>query len=569
MFIGIVIAPAAFFIAPQPAHASAISCIGGLLGLGAAPVAAVVSVPVSDAGNLTQNSLTAGASTGSCINDVVLIPLARIAIRAILQQMTASVIRSIDGQNSSGAPQFVTNLAGNLQLVGDQVGLSFIAQIGSSINSPFAAAISSSLRTGYLQQTSLAGFFAANQCTLGQSSPNINAFLAGNWSQGGAGAWFALTTQNQNNPFTLQQAANNQLRGLVGSAQTNQRQTISQNNGFLSWCSPGDITKSFIVPPTPDIQPPTLTQNADGSFSDACPSGTTNQNDSCVGPSTCPAGYSLSSDGSECTPNNSATSATASSNMGQTCLNSDGTSGTIETPGSIIHDYTQEAVVNSGFQQLISANDLDNSLGAILSALLTQVLNSAGGLLGGSSSSGSSSSIANQLQNYSSSSTATQSASQIAQTVVAQITTYTSAWNTINSAAQAASSALTTLGSCAAQSNAAQTALLTEVQPVLINAQRAFSSAATTNALALKVETESSATSAGSAGTLTVDVQSLAAAPPQPGDIAVAQSNATATGAATSTPLGSLTVSQGTTVDQMNLIASNAAALASSCSATH
>ena len=44
----------------------------------------------------------------------------------------------------------------------------------------------------------------------------VNAYLNGNWSQGGVGAWFALTTQIQNNPYTKYQSSQSQLSTIVG-----------------------------------------------------------------------------------------------------------------------------------------------------------------------------------------------------------------------------------------------------------------------------------------------------------------------------------------------------------------
>ena len=550
------VAPAAFFVAPQRASASAASCIGGLLGLGSGGVAVaagLVSVPVTDVPDTTVNGSTAGSTAGSCINDVILIPLARAAIRAMLQKMTASVISWINntpGSNGTSAPSYVQNLSGHMQNVGTTKALAFLAQFSNLSNSPFATAIVSSLKSRYLQQSSEGGFFGANQCTLTSSSPNINAYLAGDWSQGGTAAWFALTTETQNNPYTLYQSSETQLGSQIGSAIADQAAQLSWGQGFLSWCGTSDSA----LPPA-------------GNNPDEASSNVVNVN------------------------------------LPGVCTNSDGTPKPILTPGSVIHDYTQKAVVASGFDQLISANDLDNALGSIVSALATQVLGGAGGLFG--SSAPSSNSVANngtltsQLQNYSASSvSATQSAFQTAQTMLDRITAYTSAWDTIAAAANTASTSVVSLANvcttnattakttlqtdplnanpnlqtfidaATAQAAAAQTALTTEVVPVLTQAQAAPDAASTTQALALQVQTEASGGSAttGTAGsTLASDVATLVTMPPALTDVSTAQTNATATGGAIAIPTGSLTVSssRGTIVDQMNLISTNATTLKS------
>jgi len=116
------------------------------------------------------------------------------------------------------------------------------------------------------------------------------------------------------------------------------------------------------------------------------------------------------------------------------------------------------------------------------------------------------------------------------------------------------------------QAAIAQTALTSEIAPVLAKAQAALNSASTTTALANQVKSDAiaatSATSATiiSASTLSTDTKSLTATPPSITDVSNAQSNAAVTGAATASPAGSLTVSGGTLVDQMNLINTNAAA---------
>jgi hypothetical protein len=547
------VAPTVFFIAPQKASASSLSCIGGLLGIGGSAATGATAVPVTNLSIQNATVSSAGSTGSSCINDVILIPLARMAIRALLQQMTASVINWINGSNGTGQPSYVQNTQAHFQGVGDSQANAFFAQFAASIASPFAAAIASSLRANYLQNTSGAGFWAANQCTLPK---NLDDFLFGNWSQGGVAAWFALTTQIQNNPYTLYQASEAHLSDLIGpgigGAIGARAAELAWGSGFLSWC--GAAGTSY----TP---------------------GTPGANGSGVSP-------------------------------GDPCHDSNGNPGTIKTPGSVVHGYVQTAVVNSPFAQLISANDIDNSFDAIVSALLGQVLGGVGGLFGASSpsysngSSGSRPPITTQLQTYSSSnSTATQSASQTAQSVSTQISTFTNAWQTINATASAASSTVTSLANfCTAaadtaalallnspatpanapwaisgamadlnsihsvfidasraQAVAAQTAIITEIAPLPVQAQAAINAVSATQALALQVQSEAS--SKPPASGLASDIAVLSAMPPSITDVANAQQNAQVLGGAKASPAGSLTVSGGSLVDQLNLISSNAATL--------
>jgi len=552
------VAPAAFFVAPQRASAAGVNCIGGIIGgIAGSAVSTIVAVPVSDAVDQNVNSIGGGASVGSCINDVILIPLARAAIRAMLQKMTASVISWINntpGKNGTGSPSYVRNLSVNLRGIGDAVALPFIARIATGFNSPFGSAISASLYTHYSQQTSMAGFFAANQNTLARISPNVNAYLAGNWTQGGVGAWFALTTQTQNNPYTLYQAALGQIGNSVSLAQVNRRQDLVQSGGFLSWCGTTDASAQ-------------VQSSATAAYQQCMKSGGTGNE--CQAVYNEGGGTSLAEAGS------------GGVNPGDSCVNRDGTPGNILTPGSVIHGYTQQAVVNSGFQQLISATDLDNALGAIIGALLNQVLGGVNGLFGGSSGSASAPAATTQLQSYSSSSVAaTDTAFQTAQTILTRIAIYTSAWQTIATAANTASTSVKSLASfCTAaavaagadstltafvtaanaQAAAAQAVLTTKIAPVLTQALAAPSTAASTQTFALQVQTKASGATMDAS--LASDVSTLMTMPPSVSDTTAAQTNASATGGAFADPAGSLTVSGGSLVDQMSLLSTNATAL--------
>ncbi len=542
-------APTAFLIAPQRASAqNATGCLGGLVGSlaggGGSAAAATVSVPVIDATNAVINGNTSASTWASCINQFVITPLIRSAIRALLQKMTASVVNWINGGNGTGQPSYVQNLPGHLQSVGDTQALAFLAQFGVNSNSPFAAAITSSLSTNYLQNTSSAGFFAANQDTLIRttgSAANEQAFLNGNWSQGGVGAWFALTTQSQNNPYMLYQASQSELASVVGSAQAARSAELSWGQGFLSWCGAASAPNQ---------------------------------------PAPAPAG------GNGLSPI-TVTAQTMGTAPGDSCRNADGSYDQVDTPGSIIHDYTQKAVVNSGFEQLISANDLDSALSAVISALLNQVLGGVGGLLGASQTgTGTAPSLTTQLQTYSLSNNASTAGSvtAILQSAVSQTATYSSSWQTIAAAANTALTAVTSLvNSCTAyaaavsgnqifltsptaqaaaataQAAAARNAITTEINPVLAQANTAGTISATIQAMIQEIQNE-----LNSRIPYAADLQTLQTMPPTTSDVSSALQNAQSTGSAAAVPAGSLTVSGGTIVDRMTLITTNATALRAS-----
>ena len=330
----------------------------------------------------------------------------------------------------------------------------------------------------------------------------------------------------------------------------------------MSWCGDQNASQGFIVPATPNPLPPNI--NDPGA---ACPAGSTAGGDGlCYGTPTCPAGYTLSGDA--CTPSDTVANAGS-------CTKSDGTPGTMQTPGSVIHDQLS-TTLGSGVGKLISADEIDEIIGQLAMSMVSSVLGgSSGGLSGvAQSSSANSRSLLDQyVSENASSSTSSTNVGSLAQSRLTDISNYEAAWNTILASAQTASSSVQSLIQQCSQSsvprsdlvNEGQTALLTEVNPLVSKAQSALSSAETTRALANKVLSEANSTTSGAAGALLADSQALAAAPPSSSDVVAAQTDAQSTGSATSTPPGSLTVSGSTSVDQMNLIASNAQALASAC----
>lgn len=559
LLIFTLVVPVVFFSVPQQVSASesGVSCYGGIIGAISSLFNSAVSVPNNSSLEDMTTSQSAGATLGSCVNSMILIPMAQAAIKMFLQKMTGDVIKFINGSsNGTGQPSFVQNISVNLQGVGDAVAEPFINQIAQgAFNSPFGSAIAESLQNAYVRGTELSGFYAGNQCTLGQSSPDINSYLAGNWSQGGVGSWLALTTEPQNNPYMLDQAAQDQLGTLVSQAQASRQQDLLQSGGFLSWCGGG----------APTYDPNTSTNS-----------------------------------GFTPTQNGFTTSAT--------CFNKDGSPGYVETPGSIIAGYAQKAVVDSGFSQeyaqLISANQIDNALGTIVGAIFSQVMGGVNGILGsGAPQSSTRQALLTQLNTYTPDTTSIAvAAASMAQTVLNNIASYTTAWDTIASAANNAStsaaslasfcttaasaasnslelsssspptssvsssatvsqnsnSELTTfIASATAEATAAQNAIQTEINPVITQAQNALSSVAPTQALVNKIQAE--AGSVAGSSTLGTDIQTLTGMPPTASDIANAQQNAQVFGGATSSPLNtvSLTVTGGTLVDQMNLISTN------------
>ncbi len=505
---------------------------------------------VSNKSSEITGASIAANSNSMWVKEYVLDPLAWTLAQRMLQTVAGSVIKFVNGAiNGTGIPQFVQNLQGHLQRVGDTVAgvlprtSGFLVQFARNSNSPFAAAISSSLRTNYLQNTSLSGFYAANRCTLSRSSPNVNRFLAGDWSQGGASAWFALTTQDQNNPYALYQNAQSELGSLVGNAQAARSSMINQGQGFLSWCGVSSAASDLASSAGIDISDP--------------------------------------------------------------CTNPDGSPGSIQTPGIVIHDQL-EKVLGSGVDKMVASDEISEVLGQIAVNLVLDVLGGtqAGGLFGLSnpnSTTGGRSAIdvytTERPQNPAGGPTPESSAISNAQSKIADINQYESDWDAIAASANSASAGITDLAnyctaqielarsnsnsgafadfisSNTAQVNSSQAAITNQVAPVLAQATQARIEAEKTRAMVLKIQSEASSTATSTATTLSADLSALQTMAPTSRDLASVngkkQSVANAASILISTsPPGSLNVtsnSDQSLVDLMNLLKENAVSLRASC----
>lgn len=552
------IAPSAFFIAPQRAQAA--------LGFGDI---------VFDPTNWTQTTVSAitntitsiatpvaaAAEVAMQIDAWVLQPLAFVLSGKLMKMLTAGVIMFVIGKaNGTGAPQFVVDVMKSYQTVADSAALAYLNQVGNT-NSPFAGSVSSALRNDYLTKSSLAGFWAANMNSLAASSPNVPAYLSGNWSQGGVAAWFALTTQSQNNPYRLYQNSQAQMAGVIGSppggggAVGTRAAQLDWGQGFMSWCAPDENVK----------QAQTATQ---------------------------PAG------------NNPDEQSVTGVNPGDPCM-TDGVSGTIKTPGSTIKS-TLDKVLGGQQDQIVRMGNVGPQINQILNNVATIMKTAtfaasilggenSGGLFGVDSSSGSNST--SRLAEFRSAPSIGGTAESVYQgaavdpnmngaSMTKQISLYQSAWNTITPAAQTASSSVASLASFCraaaekaktdatllqfrtaslAQAAAADSALTTLVAPVLKRSADASRIVAEANALIQKIQTSLGSGSGGVGNSYADDMQRLQTMPPTMQDAALAQQSAQAFGNATASPAGSLSVAAGSSlVDQMNLLSTNATALKAS-----
>lgn len=347
--------PATFFVAPQRAHAvipvEVVATVEAPFSIETAFVTAISAI--KNAISAVNDAISSVAESALVFNAYVLQPLAFVMSGKLLKTLTAGVIAFAIGKaNGTGVPQFAADIQASLRTAGDARTLAFLNSYMRSSRSPYAGSIVAALRRDYFNETSLAGFWAANMDTLRRTSPNPYGYLNGNWALGGVAAWFALTTQDNNNPYMLYLNGRKGLASVVGTDPNpgimgQKVADIRNNNGFTSWCGSRDgilgvqpngaasASAAAISASNADAFN-TANNNAYTFALDNHPSGMTqDQIEAYAYEQAATAGADAEA------ANNAAAIAalsnqTQSTNPGDPCVNSDGTQGVIKTPGSVI-----------------------------------------------------------------------------------------------------------------------------------------------------------------------------------------------------------------------------------------
>lgn len=336
--------------------------------------------------NLIQNTIQAVFSSGENVKDYVFDTLAWQVANLAIESITKSTVNWINS-GFQGSPAFVTDLNQNLMGVSDAVAAQFFDELAMEFEArtPFQDPVLDSVRLGYYLSTSPESFYTRYPYTLNQVSANDQAFLRGDFNQGGFNAWFATVMNPQNNPYGARDLADQALREAVSGATNTRLQELSWNRGFLSWR--GECTQ-----PAGEGLP-------DGEF---------------------PSDLSVDISGAEA------------------CAGYE-----IETPGSVIMEQLNTQL-GSGVNRLVSADEFNEIIGALLNQLASQVLGgNSGGLRGVSRpSSGGGSSFLDQAGSSSGSSGAAISRSFSA-TITSQrqqVETFRANWEKIRTAAMQAES---------------------------------------------------------------------------------------------------------------------------------
>jgi hypothetical protein len=599
----VLIAPSLFLLVPQKVHAQGEVVSVPTSGVGFTDFTTAVKttyIAIKDTLIEIHAYTTAVAEVAAYVNAYILQPLAFILSGQMMKVLTASVMNFVIGRaNGTGIPQFVVDVRLSLQSISDFQKTAFLRQINLT-NSPFATSIARALGVDYNQKTSLAGYWAANLCTLGRGIPTYRpGYLAGTWAQGGVAAWFQLTTQSQNNPYLLYLNSQSRLASVIGpgvGGGTGARLAeLGWGNGFMSWCSANDTA--------------TQTQNSASSGYQACIA----KCDSAQG------GYTAACANSCITGFTQSGGIAAGGGIkpGDPCTKEDGTAGTIQTPGSVINGVLDK-VLGAQQDRLVQMGDISTQVTGILSdiAVVLNTINLAANILGGNDGNGllNAGSPGGALTRFSpSTQSATSSgagyfgvtSSEVYQNAATSEVTaahntsttsavsnipqyngggsintntttltdmpgrvqqYRTSWNAIAAVASTTVSALQSVmavchvyhGGNSTYENNVQNAISVSVTPILTQTSGIGAITAAALAQYALVQSEASTTP-----TYSADLQKLNTMAPTASDVSSAQYNATAYGAATASPVGSFTVSGGSLVDQLNLIRNNAQAVQS------
>ncbi len=315
-FLGLILLlPLGVVFVPRPAHAV---------------------FPVSDALNTIQSTISAIADGEFLVMDFVIKPLVIMAARTALQSLMRSVINWANN-GFEGSPAFVDDLERNMQGLGDAVADGFIAELGlrGYVNSPFRDVVMRELRASFRRSTSDSAFFERSRYNLDQYSDDPAAFQRGNFSRGGVRAWIHSWLSPYNNPGGALTEARSELDRLVARATGSRMTQLGWSNGVLSWCGPAPR------PPGPlSLTPPPA-----GGAPAATPP------PSAVGSS----------------PTTSLAPRTVGCRPGQN----------VRTPGSLIHSRIEKSL-GSDIDLLVSADEIDEMIGAVLQGLVNKMLGGAG-----------------------------------------------------------------------------------------------------------------------------------------------------------------------------------------------
>ncbi len=272
------------------------------------------------------------------------------AAHSLARKIVSKLVNStVTWANSgfNGNPVFVQNPKQFLADAANQTAQSVVDGVAHGrygfLCSPFQKSITLSLVNYYTVPDN-----QELQCTWTGVSQNLDSFLKGNFSAGGWKGWFSMTQVPTNNVYQATVQAEIDLSAATAKAIGVQQTQYTKSGGFLD--TPGDCIlynpkSAGLIQNYLDGDPTELRPYIDGEGS----------NPSLAHGDTRPP-YDQSKGRGECIER-----------------------GPSKTPGSIIQSELSNTLA-SGLNQIVTAKDWDEVVGALVNGLTTKVFNSAAGL---------------------------------------------------------------------------------------------------------------------------------------------------------------------------------------------
>ncbi len=195
-------------------------------------------------------------TSGLSLKEYVLDGVAWMFAKSILREMTNDMIKDVAtghvNPNGRTGPGFITNLKSYGLKVGDRAEQKSIHYIQNNVQpeaTTYAKSVAKSVgkhvQNEYYKATSQKGFWSTHKETLSANVASTSDFFAGNWTDGGWNGFNAIDANVNNNPYYIYQSAENSNNKQIATAKTNKKTLLSFGQGFLSnKNTPGIVIKS-------------------------------------------------------------------------------------------------------------------------------------------------------------------------------------------------------------------------------------------------------------------------------------------------------------------------------------
>ncbi len=232
--VAMVVLPPAGLLFPKKAEAQG-ACIGGLIAVGISKIiggiATVLSIPVSDVGNMPTHTSVQFNTAGVFIKDCIIIPLVKSMVKAMIHQFLMSIVDWINSGFDGSGPRFVSDPESFFADVVDKgVGQMIYGSDLKFLCSPFALDIRLALGLNYW-----GGRFRDRiTCTLSDVIGNITSIPERQAYRNSWQSWLDLTTKPQNNPYGAFALAKSELEIRIANKKFVVGKEIDWGSGFLT-----------------------------------------------------------------------------------------------------------------------------------------------------------------------------------------------------------------------------------------------------------------------------------------------------------------------------------------------